>query len=671
MKKQLKLERMLLVMALVVGITNAKAQVPTYAWAISEGGSDFDGAQSVVTDAAGDIITTGYFTGTVDFDPGPATFFLTASSSNFYVQKLNRKGQLVWARTFVSSSYNAGNALDVDHLGNIYVTGSFEGTVDFDPGAGTFNLSSFNANSDVFVLKLNSVGKFVWAKSFGGAYSDYPHSISIGLKGVHIAGYFHDIVDFDPGPGTDIRGASNIGQHAFVQKLELSGNYLWTRVVTSVHTVVPLSVHVDAYENVLSSGYFAYCTADFDPGAGTFNLTAPNVEGYIQKLDRNGNFLWARALNGAGAVGDAVHVVLTDATGNVITTGRFYGTSDFDYGLGVFNVTPSGASDIFVHKMDPNGNFTWVKTFGGPSIDIESEVCTSTVLDNVGNIYNVGHFYGTMDFDPGLGTTNFSSSSTGSEMFLQKLDMNGNFLWTRAYGGLDYETATSVTLDPDLSIVTCGSYQGTSDFDPDSPVRNLTSNGFTDLFVQKIGQCTGSLTASITETLNPTPPYSTNSLNAVVSGSPGPFNYRWTRGGAIVSTTSQVISPCSGATYVLTATDQATGCVATASYYFNNSNNAYCSNPGGPGGLGLEDEQAAYSDWIVFPNPSKGKFNLDLDQSYARVALKLTMLSGQQVYSDTQNATEHISFDLDLPAGLYILDVQADELQRKFKLTIE
>lgn len=663
---------MLLVMALVVGITNAQAQVPTYAWAISEGGSDFDGAHSVATDAAGDIITTGYFSGTVDFDPGPATHFLTASTSpNFYVQKLSRTGQLLWVRSFVSTSYNEGNALDVDYLGNIYVTGKFHGTVDFDPGAGTFNLSSFNANSDVFVLKLTPGGKFVWARSFGGMYDDYPHSISCGLKGVHIAGYFHDLVDFDPGPGTDIQGAANVGQHAFVQKLELSGNYAWTRVVNGSHTVVALSVQVDVFDNVLSGGYFAYCTADFDPGAGTFNLTAPNVDGYIQKLDKDGNFLWARAMNGAGVVGDAVHVVRTDATGNVITTGRFYGTCDFDYGPGAFNVSPSGASDIFVHKMDPNGNFTWVRTFGGPSTDLESESCNSTVLDNAGNIYNVGHFYGSMDFDPGIGTINLTASSAASEIFLQKLDMNGNFLWARAFGGVDFETATSVALDPDLSIVTCGSYQGTSDFDPDAPVRNLTSNGFTDLFVQKMGQCTGSLGASITETINPLPPYNTTSLNAVVSGSAGPFTYRWKRGTTTVSTTSQVINPCSGATYVLTVTDQATGCVATASYYFNNTNNAYCSNPGGPGGLGLEEEQAAHTGWIVFPNPSSGKFNLVLDQSYERVDLQLTMLSGQRVYSDTQTASDHISFDLDLPAGLYILDVQAGELQRKFKLTIE
>ena len=106
---------------------------------------------------------------------------------------------------FGDTDQDVGYSVTVDSSGNIYTTGLFQGTVDFDPGAGTANLTS-NGNKDAAVLKLDSSGNYVWAKSFGGTRMDFAWSVAVDSSGnVYTTGYFNGTVDFDPGAGTTLR----------------------------------------------------------------------------------------------------------------------------------------------------------------------------------------------------------------------------------------------------------------------------------------------------------------------------------------------------------------------------------------------------------------------------------------------------------------------------------
>src|SRR5690606_28763621 len=101
-------------------------------------------------------------------------------------------------------------------------------------------------------------------------------------------------------------------------------------------------------------------------------------------------------------------------------------TVDFDPGIGVFNLTSNGSSDVFIQKLDVSGNFLWAKSFGGgPS---SSAAAFSITIDNNGNIYTTGRFWATVDFDPGVGVYNLTSNGR-HDIFIQKLDVNGDFLW--------------------------------------------------------------------------------------------------------------------------------------------------------------------------------------------------------------------------------------------------
>ena len=124
--------------------------------------------------ASGAIYTTGFFSATVDFDPGAGVFNLTsAGSGDIFISKLDASGNFVWAKQMGGIAYDKCYSIAIDTAGSgaLYTTGVFEGTADFDPGAGTLNLTPAG-QYDIFISKLDSSGNFVWAKRIGGTGRD-------------------------------------------------------------------------------------------------------------------------------------------------------------------------------------------------------------------------------------------------------------------------------------------------------------------------------------------------------------------------------------------------------------------------------------------------------------------------------------------------------------------
>lgn len=158
---------------------SGNAQIPNWQWANGIGGLGDDVGMMVAADSLGNVYTTGFFTGTVDFDPGPAIFNLTAAgNSDIFILKLDNAGDFMWAKAIGGTATDEGKSIAFDNTGNIYITGSFNLTADFDPGAATLNLTAVG-NNDIFLLKLNTAGNFIWAKAIGGLNSDIGYSIGV------------------------------------------------------------------------------------------------------------------------------------------------------------------------------------------------------------------------------------------------------------------------------------------------------------------------------------------------------------------------------------------------------------------------------------------------------------------------------------------------------------
>jgi hypothetical protein len=387
----------------------------------------------------------------------------------------------VWAKSFGGNSNEYGISVCSDASGNVYTVGHFDGTVDFDPGAGVFNLTS-TSQTDVFITKLNSAGNLVWAKSFEGITSGPDGGSSIGIDpsgNIYTTGSFNGTVDFDPGAGTFT--FTSAGDDIFISKLDASGNFVWAKQMGGSNTEYSSSIHIDGTGNIYTTGSYKG-TVDFDPSVGVSNLSSPLFSAiFLSKLDASGNFVWAKSIGGT-AGNDYGRKITTDPSGNVYATGIYNGTNiDFDPGVGISTLSAVGNIDVFVLKLDGGGNFVLAKSLGGTGADDSFGIA----VDPSGNMYTAGNFQGTADFDPGVATFNLSASG-GFHAFVSKLDASGNFVWAKSWGAA---TGTSIcygiTLDAAGGIYTTGSFEMFVDFDPGPGIANLIASN-SDIFVSKL-----------------------------------------------------------------------------------------------------------------------------------------------------------------------------------------
>lgn len=497
----MKLKIIMLSISLAAICQTLTAQ-PNFEWAKNFGGSGFEQGNGIAVDNSGNVYTIGYFAGTADFDPGPGIYSLTANgSADIFISKLDSMGNLVWARAFGSTDWDKGNSIALDNSGNIYATGFFSDTVDFDPGPGVFNLTSVGI-TDIFICKLDASGNYLWAKSVGGTDYDFGISIKTDDSGnVYTTGNFLDTVDFDPGAAT--YSITSMGTYdIFILKLDSSGNYIWVKTFGGQEPQSVSSIDVDASGNVYTTGYF-YTSADFDPGPNVFYLISEGENDvFVSKLDSMGNFIWAKQFGNYDE--DEGLSIATDNSGNVYTTGTFKVTVDFDPGQGGYNLISTGSEDIFISKLDSTGSFIWAKSFGNISVEKGLDI----TLDNSGNIYAVGQFTGTVDFDPGPGVFNLYSNGD-YDLFICKLTSSGNLVWAKSMGALGVDLGGSIAVDDLNNVYTTGYFQSTVDFDPGPGVHNLTASGMGDVFILKLSNSTtgiseNNLRHSITLFPNPT-----------------------------------------------------------------------------------------------------------------------------------------------------------------------
>jgi len=380
-----------------------------------------------------------------------------------------------WAKGIGGSDGDQSFSIAVDGLGNVYITGVFRDTVDFDPGAGTANLTAVGFE-DIFFAKYDNSGNYIWANRMGSAFNDnFSYSIAVDSSGnVHITGYYSGTVDFDPGVGTvNLTSASN--SDIFFAKYDNNGNYLWANGIGSggLNSGIGKSITVDNSGNVYITGRFE-STVDFDPDTGIANLTSVGwKDAFFAKYDSNGNYIWAKGIGSSGFLtNDEGYGIALDSSGNVYITGIFMDTADFNPGIDTFNliatVPPYG--NIFFAKYDNNGNFIWAKNFGGSM----SEVSRSIDVDGLGNVYITGYFQDTADFDPGVGTANLTSIGN-RDIFFAKYDDNGDYIWANSIGGSNMNEGNGIALDNFGNVYITGYFQDTADFDPGAGTANLIS----------------------------------------------------------------------------------------------------------------------------------------------------------------------------------------------------
>ena len=388
--------------------------------------------------------------------------------------------KLDWANSMAGDSYDACRAIALDDAGNLYATGFFSTTVDFDAGPGIFNLVAVNAE-DAYIAKYDPTGKLIWAKAIGDFRYQGSNALTLDASGnIYVTGIFFGTTDFDPGPGiANLVSAGN--EDIFVCKYDNTGNFIWAKKFGGPTNDFCNSVKLDAVGNIYINGYFEN-TADFDPGPGVFNLvSAGATDIFVCKLNNDGNLLWAKKIGGPSS--DVAFDIDLDAQNNVYSTGFFWAMVDFDPGSGFFNLTSAAFGDGFILKLNSNGGFINAASLGGNS----RVRCSSLKLDKTGHVYVTGHFDGEADFDPGSGSFLLNSPDVDDDdIFIGKYDLNLNLVWVKQIGGPSYQKVFDIETDASDNIYTTGHYNGTADFDPGPAEQKLTATGDPDIFVLKL-----------------------------------------------------------------------------------------------------------------------------------------------------------------------------------------
>ncbi len=529
---------------------------------------------------------------------------------------------LQWVKQLGGNDYDAGKAIAVDASGNVYTTGAFSGTADFDPGLGVYNLTSAGEN-DIFLSKLDASGNFQWAIRIGGPLFDWGQALSIdGSGNIYLTGYIGSLEDFNLAPTGTLSMSELDFFNVFITKINSDGQIQWSDDLTGQSTQVSTSLALDWDGNVYISGNFRGET-DFDPGAGTFLMTA-NVDTFdifVLKLTGSGNFVWTKQFGGPDF--DFGSALAVDMLGSVYMTGSFSGTADFDPGPGVSSLTSAGNNDAFVLRLNASGDLLWVKQFSGP----QTVAASSIALDASNNIVTSGYFAGQVDFNPDNAIV-YLTSAGSYDIYISKIDQNGNFMWITQMGGVGTDASYSLEIDLDGNIYTTGTFSDVADFNPD-PItsNNITSYGDYDIFLSKL-DANGSF-------------ISANQMGG------SDFNSAY--------------SLCVDATKNIYLTGQLLG---TSDMDPEQSGIFMISSIGASSDIFVSKlsqftvglHEMVNASFAVYPNPSTSTFTLSALQPFHDAVIKVINPAGQTICEQSEIKGMHYTVDLSaLKSGMYFL----------------
>lgn len=355
-----------------------------FKWVRSEGGLSFDIANSVALDITGNVYVAGVFKSS-NFESqggGGVQFSAMGNFEDMFFAKYDSAGVFQWSNPIGDAGRDIASTITIDKSGNAYLTGSFQGSVDFDPGPGTTTQIALGTEDAIFFAKYNSFGGYVISQKLSGSSgSGLGTSIAVDTAGkFYLTGAFSGTIDFDPigGQSRTSLGAKDIFYAKYNQVGEYEfANRIGTPATSVIDSAIGSCIVVDNEGEIYITGSFQG-DADFDPSTGDDTHTSGSDGGdiFFAKYDNAGSYLWAKSL--CAGVEDAGTGIVVDTAENVYVTGYYQGTVNFEVGAGMANrVSSSNTQDIFFAKYRPGGTST----------------ISGNIFDNIGNPVTAGYVY--------------------------------------------------------------------------------------------------------------------------------------------------------------------------------------------------------------------------------------------------------------------------------------
>lgn len=401
------------------GPTGSAIWVRAFGGAAAEGGTDItlDANGNV-------IVIGAYASAVMIVDTPSVIGVSSVGSRDVFMVSFDNNGGFNWAKSIGGAGEDIPTAMKIDQDGNIVLTGFFYGTSDFNPaGNFSNNLTATGITFDVFLAKYSSFGNYIWAIKIGGNDVDAAYGLAIAPNNdIVITGKIRQTVDFDPTNGVFNITVSGY-EDAFVAAYTITGalRYAYTFGGSSTNDVVyGNKVAFDSNKNIYIGGVFKG-TVDFDPAiAVAANYGASTLDMYISKLDSSGKFKWVRNFPNVSSSANADEVMndmVIDANNNIFITGLMLETVEFGYPASNQKTSINGF-DIFLAKYTDAGNNEWAFNFGGTN-----DGGYSIGFDGSNDIYLGGYFSAVSPpayFNPNNSTTFTQSINGNPDMFIAK-----------------------------------------------------------------------------------------------------------------------------------------------------------------------------------------------------------------------------------------------------------
>jgi len=463
----------LLILVLFVSVaTFIRAQDPDFGINKNYGGIYKEYGNALTTDNAGNIYMTGEtFSPSLNFGNGiilSAPGLTGTGNCEFFLTKFDLFGNAIWSKRGGGSLTDRGYGVVIDNSGNLVVAGHYYGTATFD----TVTRTSAG-NLDAFIAKYDTSGNLLWFREGRDVAQSSVRGLAYDNNGnTVITGYFGSSTA--PTITFDNVILTTAGQRdIFLAKYNADGVIQWGVSAGGVKTGEEAkAVASDASGNIYITGMFVD-TASF----GNITLIGNgNSDIFIAKYNSQGQIQWAK--NAGGPNADIGYTISVDKNGNLFVGGSFDSLATF--GANIVYANGDTLTDAFVALFDTDGNFKWVKTFGGEN----SDNCSKLITDTEGNCYAFGNFRSTALSGAKFGNLTLNAASIGfDDVYFMKLSPTSEILWIKQAGGDDIDRITDATMNSKGKILTAGYYKNYLKIGTDS----LKAAGNEDIFLSQIG----------------------------------------------------------------------------------------------------------------------------------------------------------------------------------------
>jgi len=458
-------------------------------WIRAWGESRVNITSGVAMDGAGNIYIVGTFARESDFDPSEDTVELEALGENdVFISKFDPDGELVWSKSFGGPENERVLDIEVDRSGNLYITGTFGRTADFDPDPDNIIPITAQGRTDCYLMSVNSDGEYRWAKNWGGDRGSVDvFDIALSGSSPIVTGWYSGSIDFDPEEeeaGQGLQGAiARSASDVYISYFSSSGRF--DRIAAwggdSQHDQMTTTcIEVDRGGNIILAGRFQ---GRFEaPGTTGLDVTINwhtsrgSEDAFLMKLDSRGYAQWARTWGGEFA--DYAHGVAVTPGGSIFVVGGIDGTADLcplGHTEDLHEIETYGFT--FLSKYSPRGVYQWGRSFGTAlGMNIDSNSSGDAVITGVAK--------GFVDFDPDRDEDAVDEKS--GSVFITSIDNSGDYLWSIAFGRTDYDMGTDIMIGPDGNIFATGMYRGSLVWDEDTGFIYSSTTSDANAFLLKL-----------------------------------------------------------------------------------------------------------------------------------------------------------------------------------------